>query len=343
MDRMGKYIYGIIEERKQKRFDIPGISGGEARPYTIPQGEFSAVVSDGPLEIYENTQENLLAHNRVLETVMKDYDVFPLRFGTVAKTEEEVRELLKMTSDQLSEAIRAVRGKVEYDVEIDVDEKKLLQEVQANSPVIQQIKSLSQGRTVTLDEQIKVGKVVAQELVKEKLALAAFVKNSLSFGIEKITSLRLPRPETLLNLAFLLKKENTPAFENLIQELDQKLEDKLRFKVTGPLPPYHFSELKLLVVDFDRVNEARKDLGLPGETTESEIKKAYRNLAKKFHPDQARGEDQEAEATFRRIDASYKLLSKYCERNPRDRYHFRPEEFGERIILLDRDDPEVVG
>ena len=340
MDRMGKYIYGIIEEQEQKQFEIPGISGEEVRPYTLPQGEFSAVVSDAPLEVYENTKENLLAHNRVLEAVMRDYDVFPLRFGTVAQTEEEVRDLLKMTSDQLSEAIRAVKGKVEYDVEIDVDEKRLLQEVQENNPVIQQIKTLSRGKTVTVDEQIKIGKVVAQELVKEKLALAAFVKNSLSFGIEKITSLRLPRPETLLNLAFLLKKETTAAFENLIQELDKKFDDKLRFKVTGPLPPYHFSELKLLVVDFDRVNQARKDLGLPGETTESEIKKAYRSLAKKFHPDQTREETGVAEETFRRIGASYKLLSKYCERNPRDRYRFRPEEFGERIILLDRDDQE---
>jgi len=337
MDRTGKYIYGIIEEEKEKLFEVPGISGEKAKPYTIPNGSFSAVVSDAPLQIYENTPENLLAHNRVLEAVMKDYDVFPLRFGTVAQTEEEVLNLLKMTGEALSEAIHSVKGKVEYDVEIDVDERRLLQEVQENNPLIQQIKSLSQGKTITVDEQIKIGKVVGQELVKEKLALAAFVKNSLSFGIEKITSLRLLRPETLLNLAFLLKKENTEAFEALIRELDQKLEDKLRFKVTGPLPPYHFSELKLLVIDFDTVNQARQDLGLPEKVTEPEIKKAYRALAKKFHPDQAR-EDFETEEAFRRIDASYKLLSKYCERNPRKEYRFSPEEFGEKIILLDRDE-----
>jgi len=337
MDRTGKYIYGIIEEEKEKLFEVPGISGEKAKPYTIPNGSFSAVVSDAPLQIYENTPENLLAHNRVLEAVMKDYDVFPLRFGTVAQTEEEVLNLLKMTGEALSEAIHSVKGKVEYDVEIDVDERRLLQEVQENNPLIQQIKSLSQGKTITVDEQIKIGKVVGQELVKEKLALAAFVKNSLSFGIEKITSLRLLRPETLLDLAFLLKKENTEAFEALIRELDQKLEDKLRFKVTGPLPPYHFSELKLLVIDFDTVNQARQDLGLPEKVTEPEIKKAYRALAKKFHPDQAR-EDFETEEAFRRIDASYKLLSKYCERNPRKEYRFSPEEFGEKIILLDRDE-----
>lgn len=339
MVRRGKYIYGIIEEQEPKQFEIAGILGGGDRPYTLPYGGFSAVVSDAPLRVYENNSENLLAHNRVLEAVMKDYDVFPLRFGTVAETEEEVRELLKMMGDKLSEAIHVIKGRVEYDVEIDVDEKKLLGEVQENSPVIQQIKTLSQGKTLTVDEQIKIGKVVGQELVKEKLALAAFVKNSLSFGIEKITSLRLPRPETLLNLAFLLKKENTEAFETLIQELDQKLEDKLRFKVTGPLPPYHFSELKLLVIDFDSINQARQDLGLSEEVTESEIKKAHRALAKKFHPDQAR-EGFETEEEFRRIDASYKLLSKYCERNPRKRYCFHPEEFGEKIILLDRDERE---
>jgi hypothetical protein len=339
MDRKGKYIYGIIEEQEPKQFETPGISSEKDKPYTIPWGEFSAVVSDAPIQVYENSQENLLAHNRVLEVVMKDYDIFPLRFGTVAQTEEDVLNLLKMTGEALGEAIRSVKGKVEYDVEIDVDEGKLLQETQAMSPVIQNIKRLSEGKTLTVDEQVKIGKVVAQELVKEKLTLAAFIKNSLLFGVEKIVSLRLPRPETLLNVAILLKKENGPSFENLISELDQKLEDKVRFRITGPLPPYHFSELKLMVIDFDSVDEARKDLGLPEEVTESEIKKAYRGLAKKFHPDQA-GEDPEAETAFRRIDASYKLLSKYCERNPRERYRFHSEEFGEKIILLDRDEKE---
>lgn len=337
MVRRGKYIYGIIREQEPKQFEIAGILGEGDRPYTIPYGGFSAVVSDAPLQIYENNPENLLAHNRVLEAVMKDYDVFPLRFGTVAQTEEEVLNLLKMTGEALSEAIHSVKGKVEYDVEIDVDEGKLLQETQAMSPVIQNIKRLSEGKTLTVDEQVKIGKVVAQELVKEKLTLAAFIKNSLIFGVEKIVSLRLPRPQTLLNVAILLKKENGPLFENMISELDQKLEDKVRFRITGPLPPYHFSELKLMVIDFDSVDEARKDLGLPEEVTESEIKKAYRGLAKKFHPDQA-GEDPETETTFRRIDASYKLLSKYCERNPRKEYRFSPEEFGEKIILLDRDE-----
>ncbi|MGN1187755.1 MAG: DnaJ domain-containing protein, partial [Lachnospiraceae bacterium] len=49
-------------------------------------------------------------------------------------------------------------------------------------------------------------------------------------------------------------------------------------------------------------------LGVPKTATEAELKKAYRVLAKKYHPDTNPG-DKEAEAKFKEASEAYAVLS----------------------------------
>lgn len=51
--------------------------------------------------IYDPTRENALAHETVNETVMKEFTVIPMSFGTLFRTEDDVTEFLKHTSDAL--------------------------------------------------------------------------------------------------------------------------------------------------------------------------------------------------------------------------------------------------
>ena len=59
-------------------------------------------------------------------------------------------------------------------------------------------------------------------------------------------------------------------------------------------------------------------LGVKKTATEDEIKKAYRNLAKKYHPDKNKG-NKEAEARFKEISEAYAVLSDKEKREQYDR------------------------
>ncbi len=68
---------------------------------------------------------------------------------------------------------------------------------------------------------------------------------------------------------------------------------------------------------------AKKDyyelLGVSRTATDEEIKKAYRKLAMKYHPDRNQG-DKEAETRFKEISEAYEVLSDAAKRQQYDRF-----------------------
>jgi len=83
---------------------------------------------------------------------------------------------------------------------------------------------------------------------------------------------------------------------------------------------------------FKKIDTARKLLGLSSEATPGEIKKAYWEKVKKFHPDKIKDkiEKEKNKETIVQINKAYKILLDYIER-----YRF---SFKEKDVM--RNDPQ---
>lgn len=66
-------------------------------------------------------------------------------------------------------------------------------------------------------------------------------------------------------------------------------------------------------------------LGISRNATQEDIKKAYRKMAKKYHPDIYKGDD--AEERFKEINAAYEILSDEQKRAAYDRYGTTDDQF----------------
>ena len=73
----GKYVYCIIKSQDEREFGPIGIGEAAGRVYTVHHQDLAAVVSDTPIRIYDPTRENVLAHELVNETVMREFTVIP--------------------------------------------------------------------------------------------------------------------------------------------------------------------------------------------------------------------------------------------------------------------------
>ncbi len=64
---------------------------------------------------------------------------------------------------------------------------------------------------------------------------------------------------------------------------------------------------------FEKIDNARKILGLGEEATIDEIKSAYKDLSLKYHPDRCKEKNKEkCEEMIRKLNEAMEILLNYC-------------------------------
>src|SRR4030095_1503421 len=88
----GKYVYCIIKTQTPPPFAPLAIGPDPANTHTVNYRDIAAVVSNTPMVVQDPTRDNVLAHQRVNETVMQRHTVIPMSFATSFKTEDATLE-----------------------------------------------------------------------------------------------------------------------------------------------------------------------------------------------------------------------------------------------------------
>src|SRR5205823_4693338 len=135
----GKYVYCIIRNDRSREFGEIGI-GSAARVYTVNHNDLAAVVSDTPIVIYDPTRENVLAHEFVNETVMREFTLIPMSFGTVFRSEKDVLQLLKSTYQAFTDVLDKMQDKIEFGLKILWDRDKVVAAIERANDEISRLK-----------------------------------------------------------------------------------------------------------------------------------------------------------------------------------------------------------
>ncbi|MBU4393370.1 MAG: GvpL/GvpF family gas vesicle protein [Actinobacteria bacterium] len=287
MDKEGIYIYCIIGSSPPPSFGAPGIGErgdelycvsadlpAEAAPQALQAGlspvlptpaiagfakagapgtkgdGLCAVVSRSPMQKFKMSRDNLLAHERAIEDVMKTHTVLPVRFATVAESEEKVRKILLKEAERFSSLLREMEGRKELGVKAIFNSEKIYAQIAEQKDIKQ-----TRDRLAALPadkiyfQKMELGRMVEKALERERdkcrdeimvvlTPLAIEVKTAKPYGELMI-----------LNGAFLVECKREEEFDGAFRALEERFGALITWRYIGTLPPFNFVNVEISTED----------------------------------------------------------------------------------------------
>lgn len=250
----GTYLYCIIRADKPESYGHIGIGGRGDEVYTVNYKDLACVVSNSPETKYAVSRDNTLAHQRVLEEVMKGNTMLPVRFCTIANSdngkadlEEKIREeLLKERYDEFSELLAYLDDKVELGLKAAwMSMDAIYEEVVKENPPVKKLKSslINKSPVKTHYERIKLGEVVKKAVDEKREKEGNVIFNGLKKHSVDTRRNKIFGDRMLLNAAFLIERSSQEEFDKEMERLGEKYDGRMKLKYVGPVPPYNFVEI----------------------------------------------------------------------------------------------------
>jgi hypothetical protein len=336
MNTIGRYIYGVINSGTEDFFVLDEIvsfkgiypvnhltdvaDGGQTsnRAYTISFQDIAAVVKDSEIVDYGHMPKDtlgrlLVSHQQLIEKVMTRHTIIPMRLGTFAQDDKEVREILVCGYRTIKDIFARTKDSMEIDIVATLNDfDSFLQEVSAEGEIKTLKQSLlSKAGGVTADDQMRVGVLVKRHLDKRRNDYADQIQTALSKVSDDFKAHDLMDDKMVLNTAFLIDRNKQEHFERAVEGINNEFQEKLNFRCIGPLPPYSFYTLEVRKPRFEEINWAKRKLGLTNDfVTAEDIKKAHRKSALTCHPDK-NPDIPDIEKKFNEMSRAYKILLDY--------------------------------
>jgi len=240
---MGKYMYCILRSTEPRQFKTRGIGELGDGVCTVGFMGLAAAVSDSPIVEYESTRRNMMAHTLVLEEIMRDFTILPVRFGIVAPSVEAIQEqVLQRRYGELNGLIAEMEGRIELGLKALWYEGVIFEEIVAENPPIRRLRDSLMGRTPeeSYYDRIHLGEMIEAALRKKRDEDSESILVRLRPLVHKTRLTHLITDRMILNAAFLVDRDREAEVDQVVQQLDAEMGKRMMFKYVGPVPPYNF-------------------------------------------------------------------------------------------------------
>lgn len=204
----GKYVYCVIKAPAE-RMSFGGVGFEGEDVYTLDYRDLAPVVSDVAFREYAVDEEEVEAHRRVVEQVMREYSVIPVAYGMAFKNRKLLQIAMGAGYQAMQKAFEVVEGKVELGIKVFLP-KELGGWSEAQR---------GECRTDFLNE------------LRGKAA---------DFKELKLFSDRL-----IFNAAFLVEQARVEDFSERVSQLTSKY-GGAKVQYSGPWPAYNFVDIHIL-------------------------------------------------------------------------------------------------
>ena len=235
---MAFHVYGVVSAATTLQKVLRG--RGEARVRLVVYGDLAAVVSEVDSDARVR-RDDLLAHARVLEAIIEDSTVLPMRFGVIVDDYDEVADVIVSAGEgRLTALLESFDGLVQLTVKAYHDQDQALRHLLRERPELRELRDQTAAAPSSYHSKIRLGEAIAANLEALASADASMLHDQLSGLAERIVLNEASGGHKILDAALLVRRDTRAQTDEGIAQIRHPLPDRLTLRYVGPLPPYSF-------------------------------------------------------------------------------------------------------
>ena len=242
---MGLYVYAV---GKASEAELPSVQGVLDRPaYRLEADSLCAIVSECPLGNVRAERKHIAATQRVLAALNAKFDLLPMTFGTVTKSEDDLRRFLNDNQESLSSQLQRVSGAIEMGLRLSLDVPDPIAYLVERTPALKTARdrTFRAHHKASHDEKIRLGQLFDQAFAKYRAAVTGQVRNLIDGACSEVMELPVRDEKQIANLAILVPRADLETFEAAIAAAAPQIDDDVVFNLSGPWPPHNFVQFNV--------------------------------------------------------------------------------------------------
>lgn len=240
------YVYGIGHRDAPLPPDALGAGIGDS-PVELIAGDGLIALASHPRHVpVPSSRRNLLAHTAVLERLIPFAPLLPVRFGTVAPSQQTLSRCLNANQQVFAASLREIDGMVEFGLKASWKSSAVYDDIINDSPRLRALRDRMRQNPAsdTYRDRIELGRQVEAGLAERRAAEARAIVAALQPLAARAVELKLLNDEMVLNRAFLVPRMAEGEFDAAVDALGERLGDRMAFRYVGPVPPYNFVSVR---------------------------------------------------------------------------------------------------
>jgi hypothetical protein len=238
---MKLYLYGIIDSSDQIKESIHGLEG--AGVYNIPFCDIGAVVSEISQPIQGVTEGAVLEHEAVVEKLMEQFTVLPVRFQTIIDGRDSLLSMMQSYYKDFKDNLARLHNKLEFGIKViwpaDKVKANIIKTLKKDEQKMQGSDNSPSKRFIEEKfEEYKIDKEFEAKADKLIKVMDIFFSR---FAAEKKLE-KLKTENLLLDAVYLVEKNKESNFREAFEHIKGGPLG-LKYLFSGPWPAYNFVTL----------------------------------------------------------------------------------------------------
>lgn len=230
--------------------------------------------------------EMLVQSQQILEQAQQAGPILAAAAGQRFAGEEEARRFLEVNAEALRQGLREFGALRQHQVTVSWNPTGAMLHFRKAAAVAEALQAVAK------DPGPAAGALLARAMEGQKARLAEGFRAELAGAAADLIALPVDDPDMLLNVVVAVIPGGGDSLDRALERIDAVWSEGLAVRCVGPLPVISFAAVSIDRVEQDRIESARRRLGVADAASLEEVETAFRAVLKSSHPDQGgRGED----------------------------------------------------